>query len=175
MAKDHSRFESWQEIPELLSRVDMLIEWTDWQALSYNDKVDTLADIHTELNRIHPFREGNGRTTRIVMENLAKIHGIAVDWQDAVPALHSASAISMQFPPLSEDSVLPLRLIWDQISAPLPNEQQDQKDFHKAQEMVKDIMGGTGIDFSLESSSQISYELDQNNQVDSFDKHSPEL
>ncbi|AJF93883.1 hypothetical protein LJU02_08430 [Corynebacterium pseudotuberculosis] len=81
----------------------------------------------------------------------------------------------MQFPPLSEDSVLPLRLIWDQISAPLPNEQQDQKDFHKAQEMVKDIMGGTGIDFSLESSSQISYELNQNNQVDSFDKHSPEL
>ncbi|AJF93882.1 Hypothetical protein CpMEX30_1729 [Corynebacterium pseudotuberculosis] len=79
MAKDHSRFESWQEIPELLSRVDMLIEWTDWQALSYNDKVDTLADIHAELNRIHPFREGNGRTTRIVMENLAKIHGIAVD------------------------------------------------------------------------------------------------
>ena len=34
----------------------------------------------SELNAIHPFREGNGRTQRIFFEQLARDAGYALDW-----------------------------------------------------------------------------------------------
>ncbi len=37
-----------------------------------------------ELNYIHPFREGNGRTTREFMRQLFLLNGYEVDWS-AVP------------------------------------------------------------------------------------------
>ena len=38
------------------------------------------ADIMTEINAIHPFREGNGRTRRVFMEDLAKQAGHSLDF-----------------------------------------------------------------------------------------------
>jgi cell filamentation protein len=39
----------------------------------------------SELNVLHPFREGNGRTQRIFIEYLAKIAGFAVDFSSVTP------------------------------------------------------------------------------------------
>ncbi|SSX66793.1 Probable adenosine monophosphate-protein transferase fic [Acinetobacter johnsonii] len=39
-----------------------------------------LADFYCELNVIHPFREGNGRTQRIFFEHLLAYCGYGVDW-----------------------------------------------------------------------------------------------
>jgi len=38
------------------------------------------ADIMVELNTIHPFREGNGRTQRVFMEQQAKAAGHDLDF-----------------------------------------------------------------------------------------------
>lgn len=35
-----------------------------------------LADVYADLNALHPFREGNGRTLRVFIECLSKINGI---------------------------------------------------------------------------------------------------
>ncbi len=45
-----------------------------------NDKtLDRLVELFADINALHPFREGNGRTQRLFIESLAKINGIYLD------------------------------------------------------------------------------------------------
>lgn len=39
-----------------------------------------LADLLGEINALHPFREGNGRTQRLFIGQLAKTYGTEIDW-----------------------------------------------------------------------------------------------
>lgn len=48
--------------------------------LSIEQQVTLLARIHATLNYAHPFREGNGRTTREVISINAAEAGLLVDW-----------------------------------------------------------------------------------------------
>lgn len=61
------------------------IEAFDWNASTFDDKLRHLAEIHTGLNFAHPFREGNGRTTKMFMADLAQQHGIDLDLTDIDP------------------------------------------------------------------------------------------
>lgn len=47
-----------------------------WRCLSLR----LIADYYCELNVIHPFREGNGRTQRLFFEAIALNAGYEVDW-----------------------------------------------------------------------------------------------
>jgi filamentation induced by cAMP protein fic len=42
--------------------------------------LDRLAHYYSELNAIHPFREGNGRTIRLFLSLLANRYGWWLDW-----------------------------------------------------------------------------------------------
>lgn len=46
------------------------------------DLIEELADIFCELNIIHPFREGNGRTQRFFFEELLFLLGLDIVWPD---------------------------------------------------------------------------------------------
>ncbi|MCW2927016.1 MAG: filamentation induced by cAMP protein Fic [Thermoleophilia bacterium] len=48
--------------------------------LERTDFVDRLTHFFSEINAIHPFREGNGRTQRIFFEQLARNAGYVLDW-----------------------------------------------------------------------------------------------
>lgn len=39
-----------------------------------------LADLYLDLNHVHPFREGNGRTQRIFLGHVAEVSGRSLDW-----------------------------------------------------------------------------------------------
>ncbi len=41
--------------------------------------LDKLVELFADINALHPFREGNGRTQRLFIELLAKINGIDLD------------------------------------------------------------------------------------------------
>ena len=45
----------------------------------YDDKIAKLVDLFGDINALHPFREGNGRTQREFIEELAKVNGISLD------------------------------------------------------------------------------------------------
>ena len=45
----------------------------------YETKLLKLVKLFSDVNAIHPFREGNGRTQRIFIEWLAKVAGISLD------------------------------------------------------------------------------------------------
>ena len=41
--------------------------------------IDKLVELFANINALHPFREGNGRSQRVFIESLAKINGIYLD------------------------------------------------------------------------------------------------
>lgn len=45
----------------------------------FETKLDKLVELFADINALHPFREGNGRSQRIFIESLAKINGIFLD------------------------------------------------------------------------------------------------
>lgn len=45
----------------------------------YEEKIELLATLYSDLNALHPFREGNGRVLREFIEQLAKINAIDLD------------------------------------------------------------------------------------------------
>ncbi len=45
----------------------------------YDEKLNLLIELFADINALHPFRDGNGRTQREFIEQLAKINGIDLD------------------------------------------------------------------------------------------------
>ena len=54
------------------------------QELNKEDFVKRLAYFFEQLNFVHPFREGNGRTQRIFWQRIANDAGYFIDWQEVV-------------------------------------------------------------------------------------------
>lgn len=55
------------------------------QGLEYDMFVKRLAYHFSEINALHPFREGNGRTQREFIRELALYNGYAIDFSKAAP------------------------------------------------------------------------------------------
>ncbi len=45
-----------------------------------------MAKHYAEFNMLHPFREGNGRTQRVLFDYLAAINGYYIKWGDVTPS-----------------------------------------------------------------------------------------
>ena len=63
-----------------LRQIHRRIDATAWHDLELGEVADALAEVHTRLNFAHPFREGNGRTTRIFLQHLAQHAGATLDF-----------------------------------------------------------------------------------------------
>lgn len=50
------------------------------QGLNKNDFGNRAGFYLAAINKIHPFREGNGRTQRLLIEQLANLNGYVIDW-----------------------------------------------------------------------------------------------
>jgi cell filamentation protein len=85
IAKGDTRFLGFQQIREkLISLLSGLHAEHDLAGLDRAQFIKRSAYYMAELNYIHPFREGNGRTTREFMRLLFLQNGYKVDW-GAVP------------------------------------------------------------------------------------------
>ncbi|MFA7515088.1 MAG: Fic family protein, partial [Bacilli bacterium] len=61
----------------------------------YDKKINSLVKLFADINALHPFREGNGRSQREFIEELAKINGIyldltVIDKMDMIVASHES-------------------------------------------------------------------------------------
>lgn len=53
-----------------------------------------LADVYLELNHIHPFREGNGRSQKLFFRNVLRPHGLNLDWSKVSKNDHIEAAVA---------------------------------------------------------------------------------
>ena len=87
MSKGVSAFASVQDGPLSIDRyldyVFATSRATDWASLNHQEFVEVAAAIFAHLNQAHPFREGNGRATRIFMDHLAARSNFRFDYARA--------------------------------------------------------------------------------------------
>ena len=71
IAKGNFRFASTLYLEEVLSKIDIMPQ----------DNFDNIIKKYVEMNIAHPFREGNGRSTRIWVDMILKKElGMVIDW-----------------------------------------------------------------------------------------------
>ena len=81
IAKDNFSFAEWEYIESELDRLlDSLKEENYLHGKNKEDLAKRLAFYMSELNVLHPFREGNGRTIREFIRELALDNGYIIDY-----------------------------------------------------------------------------------------------
>ncbi len=86
IAKDEFRFAMWEYIePELERLLNQLQKENYLQNLSKIELAKRLAYYLSELNVLHPFREGNGRTNREFIRQLALKNGYILNLKKVPP------------------------------------------------------------------------------------------
>lgn len=73
MGKDGFMFAASAQIPRLLAEFERtcLARWTPCHGMGMDALVDAIAITHVEFILIHPFREGNGRLSRLLADVMA--------------------------------------------------------------------------------------------------------
>lgn len=87
MAKGQTRFAVWEQVE---SEAERLFDSTVMKPAPVSGAqrqwfIDTAAPFLVELNVIHPFRDGNGRTMRLFVELWANSMGLRLDWGRVEP------------------------------------------------------------------------------------------
>lgn len=85
IAKDSFRFAKWEYIEDQLNDILNKLAKDNLKNLNKEDMSKKLAYYMSELNVLHPFREGNGRTIREFIRELAYVNGYSLDIKNVVP------------------------------------------------------------------------------------------
>lgn len=78
------------------------------------------AEVYNEVNTIHAFREGNGRSQRLWMDDLARGAGYELDWTKVTGLVNDLASQSAR-----EGDLDPLRDVFSQITSRLPEQAPD--------------------------------------------------
>jgi cell filamentation protein len=103
------------DIPKALATTTAKLKESDYlRGMDRKGFSEKAADVLIELNAVHPFREGNGRTQRVFIEQLAKAAGHELDFTVVTRArMYEASVESFE----RNDPAMMLRM-FDEISTP---------------------------------------------------------
>ena len=93
IAKDSFRFAKWEYIEDQLNELLNKLSKDNLKNLNKEDMSKKLAYYMSELNVLHPFREGNGRTIREFIRELAYVNGYSLDIKNVNPKEMLASCI----------------------------------------------------------------------------------
>jgi len=86
IAKGHFSFAGWEFIENELRRLLNELRQDDYlQDLNKEEFIKKLSYYMAELNVLHPFRDGNGRTIREFIRQLAFYNGYVLDLQEIEP------------------------------------------------------------------------------------------
>lgn len=74
------------EIGRYLADVHGLVDRTPWDRLGRDEFAERAATVFAYLNQAHPFREGNGRTSKVFMDHVSERSRFALDYGLVSPA-----------------------------------------------------------------------------------------
>ena len=82
ITKENFRFSEFQYIEENIKTIFDNINISEMKKMPFNEFVKKISYIMTELNVLHPFREGNGRTIRELVREICFDCGYVIDWYE---------------------------------------------------------------------------------------------
>ena len=127
--------------PSLNKMFDQLAREGRLRGMKPEPWADRAAYYFGEINAVHPFREGNGRTTREFVRELAEENGLAIQWH-RIPKLEWNEASKESF--LSVNNQQMRRLLLMSLD-PDPPRGRPERGRHDALE--KGILHGREHDF----------------------------
>ncbi len=82
ITKGNFRFSEYIYIEENLKKIMREINIDELKKLPFDEYVTRISYFMTELNVLHPFREGNGRTIREFIRELCSECGYVINWSE---------------------------------------------------------------------------------------------
>ncbi len=76
LARNTVKYSEPEDIQTELSSIFNIINKTDFDSLNKDEKIDFTSKMITAIWKVHPFREGNTRTTLVFLRNFLKSHNI---------------------------------------------------------------------------------------------------
>lgn len=99
-----------KQIDQYLGDVSRLVQGTEWSKFDRAEFGQAAANVFAHLNQAHPFREGNGRTSKVFMEHVAERSDFTLDYARVSP-LEWNNASAMSAPDLGSYPVYPESLV----------------------------------------------------------------
>ncbi len=113
MEKGKSAFAPPDHIGRYVGYARRVVEETDWASLEPEAFATTSARVFAYINHAHPFREGNGRTSRIFMEHVSERSLYRFRFEKLDPeAWNMASRLSGPADPFGEPDPRPLESVF---------------------------------------------------------------
>lgn len=116
LAKKGTQFCPAQEIESRGKRIfDRLRKLNYLRGMGHSDFVDELTDFYCSTNELHPFREGNGRTQRLFLSQLARNAGHSLNFSDVdgdllmIATIQSAQGVTDLLKQLLGEAVQPTK------------------------------------------------------------------
>lgn len=82
ISKKRTRFLTASEIPEVAQACFAKVKNGYFDNLSFDEFSKRIAEFYRDVNYIHPFREGNGRTQRIYFAQLIRHYGYDINFSE---------------------------------------------------------------------------------------------
>ena len=82
ITKENFRFSEFEYIEDNIKKIFSNIDIEEMKKMPFNNFVEKVSYIMTELNVLHPFREGNGRTIRELVREICFDCGYVIDWYE---------------------------------------------------------------------------------------------
>lgn len=80
MTKNGMPFAHPKDIPRYLADADRIIRGTDWSRLDRDQFALAAASTFSYINQGHPFREGNGRASKLFMQQVSELSRFRLDY-----------------------------------------------------------------------------------------------
>lgn len=100
ISKKGTTFANTAELESLCNNCfERLKQMNYFQNFEFPEFIENIVDLYCVTNKIHPFREGNGRTQRIFISQLIRYNGYDIDFSKIdtdelmIATIHSASGI----------------------------------------------------------------------------------
>ncbi|MBF4636205.1 Fic family protein [Agreia pratensis] len=69
-----------KEIPKYLSEASKMIGAADWSTMDRDQFAAAAAKVFAHVNQAHPFREGNGRTSKLFMQHVSELSPYRINY-----------------------------------------------------------------------------------------------
>lgn len=82
--KNQSEFAHPGDVPHYLNDAGRIVRGAEWSTMDRDQFATTAAEVFAYVNQAHPFREGNGRTGKLFMQQVSELSPYRIDYSPAV-------------------------------------------------------------------------------------------
>ncbi len=93
LGRGYTDFLATERIGPYLDELGTRVRAADWSTMDRDEFAQAAADVFSRANFAHPFREGNGRSTKVFMEHVAEQSRFTLDFAQITPEVWNRASV----------------------------------------------------------------------------------